>query len=280
MEENPSIKPHSNVTSSTHLIETKEPEVDTTPTQEPQDAQKPSKSGPMRSWPWEILSLVFALALLIATIAIPAHYDQKVLKQWPYDINLNTVIAILSTFMRAAMMLVVAELVGQMGWQALREPRPITDIHHFDNGSRSMVGAFKLLWSVPPRLLSIVAAIVIILSPAIGPFTQQAVTNVPCPRTVLGASASLPISHYVPRPGSTYQLSSGVSSLKGDMKAAMINGLINPTGKDSNITARCPTGNCTFPATSSGVTHSSIAMCSSCLDVMEFVTLDKSPIGR
>ena len=132
------------------------------------------KVSPVRYWSWEIVSLLFALALLIATIAIPAHYNDKVLKRWPYDISLNTIIAILSTFMRASMMLVVTELVGQMGWQSLRNPRPVSDLHHFDNASRGIIGALKLFWNVPPRLAGIVAAIVIILSPAIAPFSQQA----------------------------------------------------------------------------------------------------------
>ncbi|RBR21404.1 uncharacterized protein FIESC28_04941 [Fusarium coffeatum] len=185
----------------------------------PQQSETP-KVSPVRYWSWEIVSLLFALALLIATIAIPAHYNDKVLKRWPYDISLNTIIAILSTFMRASMMLVVAELVGQMGWQSLRKPRPVSDLHHFDNASRGILGAFKLFWNVPPRLASIIAAIVIILSPAIAPFSQQAVKTVPCSREV---------------PGS---------------------------------------GNCTFTENSKGVTHASVAMCSSCLDTTEFIKLN------
>jgi hypothetical protein len=238
-----------------------------------QSTQKP-KHGPMRSWLWETLSLIFAMALLITIIAVPAYYNNQILKQWPYDINLNTIIALLSTFMRASMLLVVAELVGQMGWQALRQPRPVSDIHHFNEASRGILGAIKLFWSVPPRLVSVVAAIVIILSPAIAPFSQQAVATVPCPRTVQDSQASLPVSHYVPHKNSLYSMSSAAFELSGDMKAAMLNGLVNPTGKDTAVVATCATGNCTFPASSKGITHSSIAMCSSCIDTTEFIKLD------
>ncbi|KAM0488414.1 hypothetical protein ACHAP7_001408 [Fusarium lateritium] len=231
------------------------------------------KHGPMRSWLWESLSLIFAIALLITIIAVPAYYNNQILKQWPYDISLNTIIALLSTFMRASMLLVVAELVGQMGWQAFRQPRPASDIHHFNEASRGILGAIKLFWSVPPRFVSIVAAIVIILSPAIAPFSQQAVATVPCPRTVENSQASLPVSHFVPHVKSMYSMSAASSELSGDMKAAMLNGLVNPTGKDTAIVATCATGNCTFPASSKGVTHSSIAMCSSCIDTTEFIKL-------
>lgn len=228
----------------------------------------------MRSWLWESLSLIFAMALLITIIAVPAHYNNQILKQWPYDISLNTIIAILSTFMRASMLLVVAELVGQMGWQALRQPRPVSDIHHFNEASRGILGAIRLFWVVPPRLVSIVAAIVIVLSPAIAPFSQQAVATVPCARTVEGSQASLPVSHFVPHVKSLYSTSPAASEVSGDMKAAMLNGLVNPTGKDTAVVATCRTGNCTFPASSKGVTHSSIAMCSSCIDTTEFIKLN------
>lgn len=238
-----------------------------------QSKTKNPKVNPVRYWSWEIVSLLFALALLIATIAIPAHYNDKVLKRWPYDISLNTIIAILSTFMRAAVMFVVAELVGQMGWQSLRKPRPVSDLHHFDNASRGILGAFKLFWNVPPRLASIIAVIVIILSPAIAPFSQQAVKTVPCSREVPG-SASLPVSHYAPVEKTSYRTGAVARVVASDMKATMLNGLVNPKGKDADVQATCSSGNCTFAETSKGATHASVAMCSSCLDTTEFIKLN------
>ncbi|KAH7248630.1 uncharacterized protein BKA55DRAFT_513665 [Fusarium redolens] len=232
-----------------------------------------SKPGPIRSWLWETLSLLLALGLLIATIVIPAQNNNRVLKPWPYDISLNTIIAILSTFMRASMLLVVAELVGQMGWNAMQKPRPVSDLHHFNNASRGILGAIKLFWSVPPRFVSIIAALVIIISPAITPFAQQSVSTVPCSRTVEGAQASLPISHHVPGVNSSFQTSAAGNHISGDMKVAMMNGLVNPTGKDTAIAATCSTGNCTFPSNSQGITHSSIAMCSACIDTTELINL-------
>ncbi|RGP76972.1 hypothetical protein FLONG3_4910 [Fusarium longipes] len=244
--------------------------------EQPRTRQKPK--SPVCSWLWEILSILFALALLVATITIPARHNDKVLKKWPYDIGLNTVVAILSTFMRAAMMLVVAELVGQIGWQSLQKPRPVSDLDHFNNASRGIYGAIKLFWAVPPRLTSMIAAIVIILSPAIAPFSQQAVRTVPCTRQGQG-SATLPVSHYLP----SFESATGISAndlagddlvIESDMKATMVNGLVNPTAKDMAIEATCASGNCTFLEISKGVTHASAAMCSSCLDISEFIKLN------
>ncbi|KLO84805.1 uncharacterized protein LW93_5087 [Fusarium fujikuroi] len=239
-------------------------------------SSRKAKPGPIRSWLWETLSLLLALGLLIATIVIPAQNNNRVLKPWPYDISLNTIIAILSTFMRASILLVVAELIGQMGWNALQQPRPVSDLHHFNNASRGILGAVKLFWTVPPRLTSIIAALVIIISPAITPFAQQSVSTVPCARTVEGAQASLPISHYVPAFNSSFQTGAASNELSGDMKVAMMNGLVNPTGKDTDVAATCSTGNCTFPSNSQGITHSSVAMCSACIDTSEFIELNIS----
>ncbi|KAF4948853.1 hypothetical protein FGADI_9343 [Fusarium gaditjirri] len=235
-----------------------------------------AKPGPIRSWLWETLSLLLALGLLIATIVIPAQNNNRVLKPWPYDISLNTIIAILSTFMRASMLLVVAELIGQMGWNAVQKPRPVSDLHHFNNASRGILGAMKLFWTVPPRLTSIVAALVVIISPAITPFAQQSVSTVPCPRIVEDAQASLPISHYVPSVNSSFRTSAAGFHITGDMKVAMMNGLVNPAGKDTAIAATCSTGNCTFASNSQGITHSSVAMCSACIDTSEFIELEVS----
>ncbi|GKU12385.1 unnamed protein product, partial [Fusarium langsethiae] len=87
-------------------------------------------------------------------------------------------------------------------------------------------------------------------------------------------SASLPISHYVPRTGLSDRLSAGQSEISSDMKGTMINGLVNPTGKDTDVEATCASGNCTFAENSQGVTHASVAMCSSCLDTTEFIRLN------
>ncbi|CEI69184.1 hypothetical protein FVEN_g4060 [Fusarium venenatum] len=256
-------------------LRTKQPEVTTFLTKESEAKSQTTqnKISPVRSWSWEIISLLFAFALLVAIIAVPAHYNDKVLKRWPYDISLNTAIAILSTFMRAAIMLVVAELIGQMGWHSLRKPRPVSDLHHFDNASRGIIGAIKLFWNVPPRLASIIAVIVIILSPAIAPFSQQAVKTVPCAQEISGSS-SLPISHYVPADGSSIRMSPVQSEISHDMKATLINGLVNPNGKEADVEATCASGNCTFAENSQGVTHTSVAMCSSCLDTTEFIKLN------
>lgn len=225
-----------------------------------------------RFWLWEIISVIVAAGLVAANISILAHYDGQKVPEWPFSINLNTLIALLSTILRAALLVAVAEIIGQVKYAYFAKNRRLEDIDAFDRASRSVTGSVKLLFVAPRALLAVLGALVTILSLAIGPFTQQAIKSVSCPMELAGKNASIPIAHFMPGRASYYRIGAGTWEVDTEMKGAMINGLTNPTGNDSAIVASCSTGNCTFPVGPDGVTHSTIGMCSACLDVTSFVT--------
>lgn len=68
--------------------------------------------GPLISWWLEGLAIVLSLLLLAAIVGLLYHFDGKEQPEWPYWINLNTVVATLSTILRAQLLLVAAE--GQL----------------------------------------------------------------------------------------------------------------------------------------------------------------------
>lgn len=68
--------------------------------------------GPLVSWWLEGLAIVVSLLLLAAIVGLLYHFDGKEQPEWPYWINLNTVVATLSTILRAQLLLVAAE--GQL----------------------------------------------------------------------------------------------------------------------------------------------------------------------
>ncbi|KAI1336604.1 hypothetical protein F5Y15DRAFT_408460 [Xylariaceae sp. FL0016] len=223
-----------------------------------------------RHWIWETLSLIVALGLIAAIFSILAHFDSHILPNWPFSININTLIALLSTIMRAAMLVAVASILGQVKWTWFSQTRTLNRMQDFDSASRSILGSIKLLWVAPGSFLGVLAALTTILSLAVGPFTQQAIKTISCPQPVDDTNGSLPIAHFVPASGGYYRIAAGLWEVEVDMKGAMINGIVNPTGNDSAIVATCPTGNCTFPV-HNGITHSSIGMCSSCIDTTSLV---------
>jgi hypothetical protein len=101
---------------------------------------------------------------------------------------------------------------------------------------------------------------------AIGPFTQQAIKNIPCNQPVMtsAASVTLPIANFMS------------SAIDVEMKGAVVDGLVNPL-KNHSVVASCPSGNCTFPSWG-GITHSSVGMCNRCTDTTHKLTELLKPV--
>ena len=240
---------------------------------------KPHQNRVLRFWRWEMLSLFVSIGLMAAIIAILMHFNGQKLPEWPFSINLNTLIAILSAIFRATMLMVVAEILGQARWSWFTQmPRPLFDLQEFDQASRSVFGSLRLVGVVIRRArieagaIALSAALIIIMSFGIGPFTQQAIKTRPCTQVLQQVNSTLPVAQYVPSERAYYRVASGVWELSVDMKGTMINGITNPRGNDTAVIASCPTGNCSFPDYGTGVTHASIGMCSKCIDTTRFLS--------
>lgn len=114
-----------------------------------------------------------------------------------------------------------------------------------------------------------IGCLVVILSVGIGPFTQQAIKAFPCtvPSTALRSSVQVANTNaYFDFP----RIAAGSFDISMATKAAILQGLVDPTDERSSITPDCPTGNCTFDSYD-GITHSSMAMCKKCLDVTRWL---------
>ncbi|KAK7408053.1 hypothetical protein QQX98_009768 [Neonectria punicea] len=231
-----------------------------------------------RFWSFEIPSLILAVGLLVVIVTIlAAHHGQK-LPDWPYKLNLNTIIALLSTVFRATIVMILAEMIGQSKWTWFKDgARPLSHLQAFDEASRSSIlGSLNLVamlrFGFRGNPLAMTAALATVLSLAVGPFTQQAIRTVPCPQTVSGLNATIPVANSVSGEDTFFQYSAGYFELGAGLKGAMINGLTDSHGNDSAIQATCPTGNCTFPEFAK-ISHSTIGMCSKCMDTTESVSV-------
>lgn len=238
----------------------------------------------LRYWCLEILTVVVAILLLVAIISLLSYYDGRYMPEWPFDINLNSAVAFLSTFLRAAIVAAVAEIIGQIKWTWFTErTRPLHHLQDFDAASRSIIGSIRLvavvLWNfgfTSAGLLGMSAALVTIASLAVGPVTQQAVRTAACPLLLPDVRSAIPAANYVPGSSSYYRIGAGSYELEVDMKSAMIKGLTEQVGSDGNgVDVTCKTGNCTWPDYGTGVTHASIGLCSKCLNTTDWV----SPAG-
>lgn len=234
----------------------------------------------LRHWCLEIVTIFVATALMAAIIILLSLYDGKLMPEWPFSINLSTVITTLSTFLRASMLAAVAEILGQVKWTWFTErTRPLHHLQDFDSASRSMIGSLKLmgvvLWNygwTSAGFLGMAAALVTIASLAVGPFTQQALKTATCPQSIPNATAAIPMANYAPGSSSYYRIGAGLYEVEVDMKSAMIEGLTYPDGKDNNVEVTCGGTNCTWSDFGTGVTHATVGLCSACLDTTDYVT--------
>ncbi|KAI2640860.1 hypothetical protein GGS26DRAFT_180332 [Hypomontagnella submonticulosa] len=245
------------------------------PEQIPEEISKTRRHHVFRFWPWEIGSVVVSFGLIAATFSILSHYNEQKVPEWPFSINLNTLVALISTIMRAAMLVGVAEVISQTKWTWFSRPRPLSHLQYFDAASRSVSGSLSLLFVAPGSTLGVIGALVTILSLGMGPFAQQAIKTVSCRQTHTEVNATLPVAHFVPGYGSYYRVGAGLWEVEIDMKGTMVNGIADPTSKDLGVVATCPTGNCTFTR-HNGITHSSIGLCSACIDTSSFITMNKT----
>ncbi|KAF4916365.1 hypothetical protein CGCVW01_v010109 [Colletotrichum viniferum] len=77
------------------------------------------------------------MALLLSVIAfttiviILSAYDNQPQFDLSRGININTIIAILSTIVKATLIFVVAEVVGQFKWVWVESPQRLRDVEYF-----------------------------------------------------------------------------------------------------------------------------------------------------
>ena len=102
-----------------------------------------SKTG---SWLFEIVSLLVSIAAVAGIVGVLAHFDGRSLPDWPLNITINTLIALLATLANANLAIPLQSGIGQFKWIHFKAGRaPLTDIEAYDDASRGTWGAIKLL---------------------------------------------------------------------------------------------------------------------------------------
>ncbi|KAI6091061.1 hypothetical protein F4821DRAFT_211031 [Hypoxylon rubiginosum] len=238
-------------------------------------------------WGWELLSWFCALGLLTAIFTIISRANGKPQEDWSFPITLNSLTATLSTIYRAVLVAIAAQIISQDKWIWFWKPsspiRPLKHLQLFEDASRGMWGALTLMPVVARHSpSSLIATIIIIVSLATGPFVQQSIKTEFRESPLELGTASLPVAHLVNDPSSWFRTQFQPAVIWWDLEAttrgSLFSTLTNPHSNDSTILSSCITGNCTFPSwglaqpEGRGTTHSSLGVCSSCVDVGSLVT--------
>lgn len=142
-----------------------------------EDTPKRVKMFHLRDWVWEIAAAVFSLTCVVAIIVVLRTHQEKSLASWHfvYDITLNTLVALLSTLSRTALIVPVASCISQLKWiHLVSSPHPLRELQIFDDASRGPWGSLELIWRLHFRTkLATWGALITIVSLTMGPLSQQ-----------------------------------------------------------------------------------------------------------
>ncbi|KAI3533757.1 hypothetical protein CSPX01_12527 [Colletotrichum filicis] len=199
----------------------------------------------LKQWNLEFTALLTSVFAFVVMVILLVFSNGKPQPAWAYNVSINTLVAILTTLLRAAMLFVLSE----------------------DGISSNTYN----------RNTTLLGALVVIASYATGPLSQQAVKTYSC-KVSSECTARISIAERVARHDS---MISGADT-NAKMSTAIINGLLG-IPPDSSQLFECQSGNCVFQNVS-GVTHSSVGVCSKCTDVksdlLEFEDSKTKLFGR
>lgn len=108
-------------------------------------------------WIFEQVSAILSVSCMVALIGVLLQAKNNAPSRWMWQsLTLNGLIALISTVMRASIMLSVGAGLGQTKWNFFAprsgmqvSGRKIGDLNTFDQASRGPMGSFKLLFNRP-----------------------------------------------------------------------------------------------------------------------------------
>lgn len=114
------------------------------------------------------------------TIAILLYIDDKPVGAWKLPIQPNSLVAVFSTIAKSALLVPVAECIGQLKWIYFdsTESRTLAQLQAYDEASRGPWGSLGLFWKTrgAASALALAGAFTTILMLAFEPFAQQVVS--------------------------------------------------------------------------------------------------------
>ncbi|RYN53880.1 hypothetical protein AA0114_g4165 [Alternaria tenuissima] len=219
-----------------------------------------------RSWAFEILAVVVGLGAVASIIGVVSKYNGRALPDWPHDITLNALIALLATFANAAMSVCLSSGISQAKWIRFKQAStPLSDMEAFDDASRGSWGSIKLLGTARGGFLGSFGATVAVVALALGPFSQQIATyKVRSVESDIGAT--------IPRALNFTPALAGNTSTTGfvpilPLKAAVYNGLFAENNRPAaSLPFKCQSGTCVWEP------FETLAVCHECTDISSLIT--------
>ncbi|KAI0146516.1 hypothetical protein BJ166DRAFT_537998 [Pestalotiopsis sp. NC0098] len=126
-------------------------------------------------WLWEIGAIVLSIGCITSIVGVLVHIDNMTVEQWRFTIAPNSLIAIMTTVSKTAMMVPIASCISQAKWAYfLAKGRPYKDLETFDSASRGPWGSLYFLSQMRTQALT-ASGLAIVTLAALGfePAAQQ-----------------------------------------------------------------------------------------------------------
>ncbi|ERS95456.1 hypothetical protein HMPREF1624_08334 [Sporothrix schenckii ATCC 58251] len=193
-------------------------------------------------WAWEIWFCFISVASFITIVAVLGSYNNNALPQLPLHISLNTLVALLATLAKAALMIPIAESISQWKWNWFRTHRSLADFHTFDLASRGLWGSVSLIGKTRWRNIATVGAAVTVIGIVTSPITQQTLSYPERQTNTNGTATTWAARHIGDSSGQPYP-----EFLR--MVGAIHSGLA-PNGANAyaDLSPECSTAECSFPS--------------------------------
>lgn len=209
---------------------------------------------------------------MVVIVIMLSLYKNKAVAQLPANITLNTMIAVLSTAARSALVYVVSALIGQLKWCWLRRSnRRLQDVQAIDDASRGPLGAIGVLSTWVGGPLTAFGSAITLLLIALGPFVQQLVEfpthEIPQAQTGEGTGAFV-------LQNLNYTLFQGSSDVSLDKIGSVVAAGLNFNPNFLRLRATCPTARCSWD------NFKSIGWCSKCQDATESAVVEDCDVDE
>lgn len=222
------------------------------------------------SWAWEIGGAILSFICLGLLMGFLGYVGGMSYAKWQYYVSPNAVVSIITTFMKASMLVPLSACLGQLKWRqdAGEKPTPLYSFHVLDQASRGPWGAMEGFWRIRSAL-AIAGAFLMVLSVAIDPFSQQ-VLAFPS-REVRAANVTASVQRALGYRPVWDIPTSDWGVLDPTMQSALLTGLARI---NSPLDPMCPSSSCAYPG------FTSLGICSKCEDITKDAIQTCRPIAE
>ncbi|KAK6073796.1 hypothetical protein SCUP515_06718 [Seiridium cupressi] len=127
-------------------------------------------------WWWEFGSALLSLICVSLVIAILVLAGNTPLESWPLAIQPNSLISVLTTIGKSAMIVVITSCISQLKWRYFQtQSHPLSHLQSFDEASRGPWGSLVFLGGAKTRSAVVASALALVTIFSLGfePSSQQ-----------------------------------------------------------------------------------------------------------